>query len=171
MLYIRLAAVAAIAAMLAAAGCGKSSTTATTGSAATAASTDAVAKTGSALSDAALIAKANAICGRVNAKVAAIDARTPNSNEFGQRVTQTANAESNGILALRGLTPSASMTNDWQQIVASAHTLAEETSQLGAYLQVKDSRSRAQLSNISAIEAQIRAITKRDGFKDCAQIF
>lgn len=169
MRHVRLAAIAIAASILGAAGCGESSST-TTGAKGTAATSTAAATTTPALTKAALIAKADAICRRVNAKIAATDARYSNSKEFQQRVSLIAGDERSGLPSLNELTPPVSMEGEWKKIVVGAETLAEETGKLGAYIKTKDATiSRAQFARVDEVERQMLGITRRVGLKDCAR--
>jgi len=182
MLHTQLAALALAATTLAASGCGGSSkTTSTTTAANTSApATTAAAPTtstasvenkstsGKPLTQAELIAKADAICARVNAKRSTIAIST--AQQYATLVPQLASYEQAAVAELAALVPPASMANDWNLIVAGSRQLADNTTKLGEDAKAEDFSSLHTLvASNEKTQAQLTATAKRAGFKDCAQ--
>jgi hypothetical protein len=146
----RIAALALAATTLAASGCGESSKTTTS-------------------TRAEFIAKADAICGRVNARRASTHIRT--HQDFVRLIPPLAAYEQTAITELGKLTAPASMANDWRQIVAGDQTITNDTAKLGEYETSKNfAAARALIATSSQAQVQMMATAKRDGFSDCAQL-
>jgi hypothetical protein len=166
MMYARLlvAAYAVIASTLAAIGCGSSSSTTTSSSSAkdpTSAHRTAEVNT--------MVAEANAICMRLNAKKGAAP---PASTEqaVGRVAPKVAADERTAVAELRKLTPPATMASDWKQILADAETLTAGTARLGAYAQANDLVGAQPMIRASQqAQKQMSALAETDGFKECAR--
>lgn len=145
----QLAALALAATTLSATGCGESPKTTT-------------------LTHAELIAKADPICARVNAKRASSTIRS--REDYARLVPPLAAYEQTAVAELGKLIPPASMASDWKQVVAGAQTLANNTAKLGEYAKANNlAASRTLFSTDAKAQEQMLAAAKRIGFKDCAQ--
>jgi hypothetical protein len=172
MSHPRLALLALTAIALAASGCGGSSKTESTTTAAstTTPATTAAAKTeaGKSLTRTELIAEADTICARLNAKRAAYPIRT--RQDYARVLPLLAAYDRAAAAEMSKLAPPASMANDWKLIVADTQTLADDTSRLSAYIASSNSQAgSALLSAVAKVDQQTLATAKYAGFKDCAR--
>ncbi len=183
MLYTYLTALALTTIALVASGCGGSSkkttsqteasnqaasSTQTTTSASTPTSTSTTSAPATPpLTQAQLIAMADPICKRANAKRSAVTLTTVSSYS---RLLPLAAYERTELAELRRLTPPNSIAHDWSLILGDTKTITEATAKLGA------SPTSGRVVGIHELfleaanaERQMLVITKRDGFKDCAK--
>lgn len=151
--------------VLVAAGCGGSSST----SSSTSTPVPVNPASGQPLTAAALIAKADAICARVNELRGTTTVSTPES--MAQLLPTLAANEQKALTELRSLTPPTAIANDWRQVLASHQTIAEYTAKLGQYATEKNSKAvRQVLSKSGALTSPaLLAGARRDGFKACSQ--
>jgi hypothetical protein len=181
MLHAHLSALALAAVAVAASGCGGSSSktgaTAAAGSSQTSAaqtssapkvgSTTVKVATGTPLTRAALIAKANAICARTGIEIKAIS--VGNMTEFRRELPQAAiyyNAETTALLKL---VPPASMAHDWATFIKSAQ-LFSEYARLAGYNGQTGHNVISAVRGAGQARRPLLAIARRDGIKKCAQI-
>jgi hypothetical protein len=164
----RLSAVVLVAATLAAGGCGDGSSQ-TPASGATRSSGSL--PSGGPLSRSELIARADAICLRLNNELAATAAKSVGMREIARVSPRHAALEQTAVMELSKLTPPASIARDWRQIVAYRQTLAEELALLGRYAKVKNARSvRALAVSKKHLHRQLTTVATRDGFKRCSRL-
>jgi hypothetical protein len=169
----------ALATTLAAAGCGGSSkTTSTTASTAasptatqstaTTASTQTTSPTpGPALTRAALIARADAICAHLHAQLATLS--TNSRNGFAVVLPRAAAYERAEVAQLSTLTPPASMAEEWQRVLSGAKKFAEGSAKAGEYAQAKNTAAMNKaIGATSKTQQQSLTIAKRAGFKQCS---
>jgi hypothetical protein len=173
MLHTQLAALALTAATLAASGCGGSSKTESTTSAASATTPATTASTktasGTALTRAELIAKAEPICARANAELSSTTVRS--GSEFARALPQAAAYERAEATELSKLAPPGTMAVDWEQIVAGIRAFAEDTAKVGEYIQSKNPTAATTLYAAAKKDHEhVAAIFKGDGFKECAAV-
>jgi hypothetical protein len=162
----RLAALALAATTLAASGCG--GTTKSSSQAAPPAQAESHTQTGP-LTRTELIAKADAICSRVNAQLASTAIRS--THDYARLLPQVAAYEQTELAELGKLTPPASMASDWQQILASTRTLAGDTAKIAEYAKSNNLKAaRALLTTATTAQQQMLATAKRNGFKDCSRL-
>lgn len=179
MSHARLAALAVAASALIASGCGGSSKSSThTESSALAGSTTQQASTSSPkqastsskpLTRTQLIAKADAICKRVNARLASSTAH--NHQQIVRIAAQLAAFERTATGELMQLVPPAELATDWSQIVAGVRALADTTARYGEYA-ASNQLANAQKFIVAGRRRtrQAAAVAKRDGFTDCAHL-
>jgi hypothetical protein len=177
MLHAQLAALALATTALAAAGCGSTSKPSSTGgsvgasttTAATTATTTVRSSTRTRpLTRAQLIAQADVICRKVNARRSKMKIKT--SQDYARSVPPFASYEQVMYAKLDKLVPPASMAKDWTQIVAQARTLAAGMTKIGQYAKTKDlEAANGVFSSASKAQAQMIVIAKLDGFKDCSR--
>jgi hypothetical protein len=150
LVHRRLAALALMAMVLPASGCGGGGKSATT------------------TTRTELIAKADAICGRLNARLASSPIKSV--ADFARIVPRLAAYERAAFAELGRLLPPASMASDWRQIVAGGQTIASYTAKLGEYAKANNLKGAGPLYPASRkVQQKTLAIAKRDGFKDCAE--
>jgi hypothetical protein len=119
------------------------------------------------LTDAELVAKANAICGRVNDKLVAASS-SPN---YTSHLDELAAYEHVAFAELGKLTPSAKSTADWHVLVGSAEALANDMSQLALDAQANDkTASQALFVKLEKDHTTMTEIAKRNGFVVCAKL-
>jgi hypothetical protein len=172
----RLAALALAASALAGSGCGGaakpssqvSQTASSSSSSARAQTPTAPESPSSPSSRSELIARADAICRRVNAKRASITITRP--QDIPLDIPPLAAYEEAAVSAMRQLTPPASMANGWKQIVAASQTVADVTTKVGNAAKAGKLESTRSLDGVltSATEQMLNT-AKREGFTDCAQ--
>jgi hypothetical protein len=171
-LHVSLAALALAATTLAVSGCGGSSKTEsskTPAATGTPATTAAVTAEPGKLARTELIAKAEAICARINAKRSSTTIRT--HRDYGRLLPSLGAYERAAAAEMSKLTPPASIANDWKQIVAGAHTIAESIVKLGKDSASNNSRAgQAILSELTTVRQQISSIAHRQSLKECARL-
>jgi hypothetical protein len=145
----RLAALALAATTLAASGCGGSTSSSKS------------------LTRLELVARGDAVCRRVNAKLAATTIRSKRD------YARLAVYEQAAVAEMRKLTPPASMANGWRQVVTGAQTLANATAKIGEYSLADAFRgtpaTRSAYTAAAEGTRQMVAAAQREGFKDCAR--
>lgn len=181
MLHTHLAAVALAATTLAASGCGGSSKTAASSSSAstTPATTATVATppptttaaatvaTGNPLTPAQWIAQGDAICARLNAQINAIRVRS--SADLARALPQIAAYEQAGLTQLVKLVPPASRASDWKQYLTDLRQSAINSRKVAESAHGPQFTLSAPLvAATSRINEGLKAIAKRDGFKECS---
>lgn len=174
---MRLAVLALIATTLVASGCGGTSqssngTVASTQNRASGTSKSTIATQSPAptpvLTRAQLIARADLICHRVNAKRALL--RISGEQDVARQLPPLAVYEQEAVVELRKLTPPPSMTAGWQRIVQGSESFAEATASLGESAKAKKLPQAETLSIVA--ERTLKrtfALAKQEGFNDCAQ--
>jgi ABC-type transport system substrate-binding protein len=179
MLYTYLITLALTTLALAASGCGGSTktTSSQTGSIAQATSSTqttsspstAPATATAPLTVAELIAKADPICERANAKRTSITLTTRSS--YSRLLPPLVAYERGELAELAKLTPPASLASEWRQILADTKTIIEATAKLGETPpNGRDSSLKAVFVKAGRAERQMLAIAKRIGFKECARL-
>jgi hypothetical protein len=150
------------------AGCGGSSGKATpTGTTATAVTSSS--STTTPLTRSELIAKADAICYRVNVERSANRIRSIKS--IATTIPHLVAYEQAAFTELGHLVPPTSMSSDWKVIVSSANALASDTKKVGEEVQTGNSSAAGQSLSASNLDLQkMLSVAQRNGFKDCAQI-
>jgi hypothetical protein len=160
---------------LAASGCGGSSKATSTPAPATSAAnttsstaTEASVKpSGKPLSRSELIARADAICYRLNARRSATTIGRP--QDYERVVPALASYELAAATEMGKLVPPASMAHDWQQIVAGSRTVAAATGRFHTYAEAKAGTLAHTIDLVlgKGIDELVHA-AKRAGFKDCS---
>lgn len=182
MLHAQLAALVLAATTLAASGCGgstkNSSTTTATGATATTATTSAASPTttavirpptGKPLTRSQWIAKADAICARANTRVSSIT--IVSEKEFTRQIPQVATYNRTETGELSKLVPPASMTSAWTRLLKEYALYDEYTNRIAQYAQANNYISAGPvLHTAEKIRAQIAALAKSDGFKQCSKL-
>jgi hypothetical protein len=180
----RLVAVVLTVVTLAASGCGGSSKTGSTGastgaaltsttatSTAKAATTKATSRRPMTRAELTLIARAGAICKRINARHALLKLPTPQA--IAREIPLFASYQQAALAELLKLTPPASMAHEWKQFAAVAKTLARDTTRLGDYAKanhVAIAGTRL-LPGIDKDERHISALAKRAAITGCEQVY
>jgi uncharacterized membrane protein YccC len=123
------------------------------------------------LSEGELIARADAICTRVNNEIADVKPVGLNAQRIASVAPAHALIEQTGVNQLERLEPPASMATDWQRIIALRRRLATELDQLA---NAADSEDMAGIRGFAAsklrVHHQLSALAKRDGFRVCGQV-
>lgn len=115
-----------------------------------------------------LIAKADTICRRVNAKRASIIIKTP--QDFPRLLPGLATYEYAAVVEMRKLTPPASMKTSWQKIITGAKLTADAAAARGKYVTTTNPDGMGPLSLTAAHTAQESlALAQREGFHDCSK--
>lgn len=114
-----------------------------------------------------LIVRGDALCRRINARLAATRIKSGKDNA---RLGAYEQAE---VAEMRRLTPPASMASGWRQVVTGAQTLADATTKIGqypleGYFQPRPA-VRAAFIAAGAGTKQMVTAAQREGFKDCAR--
>ena len=144
-------AVALLAVVVAAAGCGSSSKP---------------------LTRVELTTKANTICKKVTVRLqAATKKGVSNVQQIAKLAPELASFEETALVELGKLIPPAELESDWKAFISGAQTLAENTSKLGEYAKANNLKSAKNLIKTSTTtQQQMVAIAKRDGLKECEQV-
>ncbi len=181
----QLAALVLAATALTAAGCGSSSKSqsSTTATNTTAASTAAATTTapsptttttsvtiasGKPLSHAVWIAKGDAICAQMIARLGTLQIKT--REDYARVLPQGAAFERAAVASMSKLVPPASKTNDWRNIVTAVQFFAENTIRTIPYFISNDAAAGHPLL-VAGYKDRLKmdTIAKRDGLKDCAK--
>jgi hypothetical protein len=174
-------AAALVATMLAASGCGgssdssKSSSKSSTHAESIASSSTIALPPSKPLTRAQLIAKADAICSRVNAKFASYaSAKLPNGENLlsakglAEATPQLVSAEQSALAELHKLTPPAELTSAWKQMLSGAQTIAVGTTRVGEYAKANNlGGATSVLQSVADAERQAYAAAKEAGLVDC----
>ena len=154
-----------IAAMLAVAGCGGSSKAQPSGSVTESRPTKESAGANG------LIAKADAICRRLNVELAATASTGSEAHQLALSAPRHAALERHALAQLGKLAVPASLARDWRQILAYRQTLAEELVKLARYAKTNDTRAIQALgASKKRVHQKLTELATRDGFKDCSTI-
>jgi hypothetical protein len=120
-----------------------------------------------ALARAELVAKADAICGRLHRIHTSMPIKS--RQDIGIILPRVASYEQAAIAELEKLTPLESMAADWKQILAADRRLASYTRMYAQSIVSDNIRSaRALLSSAVNVQKTMAAMARRDGFKECA---
>jgi hypothetical protein len=115
-----------------------------------------------------LIARADAICGRIKARRNLLKFGVAGS--FVVILPQLAVYEQALFVELSKLTPPASMTSDWSQILADAHTLADSTAELNRDAQTNTAKGAQRLFTVFAqARRRLQSTAMRGGLTVCAR--
>lgn len=118
-----------------------------------------------------LIARADAICRRLNAQIKANKQSSLRLNEIARFAPRNAALEATALKELSKLTPPASIARDWHQVIAYRRTLMEELVKLGRYAKANNARAIHKLAaSKKRVHQKLLATATRNGFKDCPQI-
>jgi hypothetical protein len=136
--------------------------------AATALTASGCGKSAKPLTRAQLIAKGDAICRRINRKLASTNIKS--EQDIARVAPKLASYEQEALADLGRLVPPASMADDWKVIVAGAQTLADNVAKLGEYAKANNLKAgRALIVSSEKVQRELQTTAKRDGFKDCSQ--
>jgi hypothetical protein len=120
------------------------------------------------LTRAELIAKASAICGRVNERRELITIRKP--QDYLTLLRPFAAYEQSTYAELDKLTPPHSLVVDWRELVMQAHTIARDSVTIGAYAKAgRMGSARALLEALNPLQKRMDGIAIRNGIKECAE--
>jgi hypothetical protein len=162
------AAAALLATALAAQGCGGSSKSSQSAS------------SQPSMTRAALIAKADPVCGRINKKIEFYSNLKPSDSRdlvsaaaVERAAPLIASFERSAHDELAKLAPPSSMAADWREIVDGVEAIANDTQQLGQDLSAKV-KVRGKIAGLTASATitlqHVNAVAARNGFKDCARL-
>jgi hypothetical protein len=177
MLHTQLAAVALTGLVLVASGCGKSSKTESTSTAAatttpatttttTTESTTTTAATGKPLSRTELIAAADAICARSNAKTSVLFAKQ--IQELATIYPEIALYEGTETKELGQLTPPSSMTVAWKRIINDIEQHRRYVTEVAHDIQIKSTNA-GRPYHLATVAIEDELVTaKHAGFKRCS---
>jgi hypothetical protein len=159
--------------MLAAAGCGGSSTPKPTGTAANGAATNTPVPHTHVPGDPSasrVIAKADAICRRVNSELTAAPPGFAIS-QIARSAPRNAALEERAIAELSRIRPPAVLARDWRSIIGYRRILAQELLKLVRYAKANDARAIQTLAaSKKRVHQKLSALATRDGFKDCSHL-
>jgi hypothetical protein len=122
---------------------------------------------GKPLSQAAFVARGDAICRSTNSKLNSTTVKA--KQDFARLLPQAAAYELVEAQELSRLAPPPSMAADWNKIVASTQALSKDTAKAGAAAQAGNLKAALPfISATAATQKQIIVLAKRDGFKVCS---
>jgi hypothetical protein len=170
MLYMQLAALALALAALAASGCGGSSKTGSTTAAATTplpqTATAATVAPGQPLTRAQLIATADAICARTNARRQTVSIIT--RKDFARVVPEVAVYDNTEANELGKLVPPAPMAHEWAQVLGYFQLYGEYVSRMAEYAQANNLKGFSHLyEQAETLHQKLHDVATRAGFKRC----
>lgn len=121
------------------------------------------------LTRAELIAKADAICGRVNQRRELVTIKKP--QDFLTLLPAFATYERAAYAEFDKLTPPAALAGGWRELVLQAQTIARDTSTVGVYAKAgRIGAARALLEALNPSQKRMDAIARRDGMGECAEV-
>jgi hypothetical protein len=160
-----------IGALLSITGCGGGSSTAASSTSAPNGATRSNATGEAPAARSSFIEQADRLCGRVNAEVLAIKAKSESASEVLRIVPRTISVERKGVATLEQLQPPASLARDWQQMLSYRRTLA---SQLGKMVEIARKNDGTSIGPLGAAKERIHhslsRTAKANGFKACAKV-
>jgi hypothetical protein len=116
-----------------------------------------------------LLARADAICARLNKGAASV--KTTSLQSVGTTAPALAGHYRTALAGLRKLTPPAAMNADWSAILADVELAENEILKMGRYALANDPASTVRVENgIETIQLHRFAIAKRDGLRDCSEL-
>lgn len=123
---------------------------------------------GHALDHTTIVAKANAICKRTNARRRLIKTKTEMELELA--LPQLVSYQQTMTEGLRELTPPASMASDWNQMIAYSQTIARMLSELydGARANARPGSGQPLWETYAKSIEGLQAIARRDGIVECS---
>jgi hypothetical protein len=117
------------------------------------------------------VAKAEAICGRLNAELVAAKSVITGIADVARIAPRRATAEHIAQVELNDLTPPVALSGSWQRIMAARQKLVEDIVKIGESAKANDQASVNALFVSSANEQRLAVtIAERDGFKACSKI-
>jgi hypothetical protein len=181
MMYRRLAGLVLTASTLAFVGCGGSgkanSSTSTGSSDATVATTPSTSTTpapvtapGPPLSTAQLVAKAQTICRRLNVHLAGPKYVIRSQQDLVRIVPLRIAAEQSTLTELSKLTPPASSTTGYKQLLAARRTLIEDTTKLGEDAATGNPNTNSVYASSATVEREMAETAKSVGIVECGHI-
>lgn len=120
------------------------------------------------LSKAEFFAKADAICRRVNAKVASM--QITRGTQFPRFLAVLGTYEQSAATSMDKLNPPSSLTGDWQRIVATTRVVGINTYRVGEAAQFNKLEAESSLiRETEKLRTLARALSKQIGLKDCSK--
>jgi hypothetical protein len=180
MLPMHVATLMLAATTLAVCGCGGASKTETTASTTTPAQSTTQAqttaattpkeiqvKTGSPLTRATWIAKGDAICMRINAKLAVTNNST--EQDLARNLPVAARYDRLEAAELSKLVPPAPMASDWSKVLKDLQKFATYTTTVAGYARANRFPEATPIVDAgNAVQKELTVIAARDGFKECS---
>ncbi|HEY2142002.1 MAG TPA: hypothetical protein VGG98_08080 [Solirubrobacteraceae bacterium] len=118
-----------------------------------------------------MIARADAICRRLNAELAASKPASQGVHEIARVAPRRAALEQAAVSELSKLMPPAKIAREWQRVVAYRRTLAQELVKAAQFARANDIAAIRSLATSKARgHKELNAIAIRAGFTDCARI-
>jgi hypothetical protein len=118
----------------------------------------------------ATIAKANAICRKLNVEFADHKPASQSVREIARLSPPRAVLERRTVEELSELAPPVAIARDWRQIIAFRTMLSEALAQLGHYANVNDLAAIRRLAvSKERLHQKLFTIASRDGLKDCSR--
>jgi hypothetical protein len=123
------------------------------------------------LTHAQLATKADAICKRVNAKIASTNGKVNTIQGIARVAPQLAAFEQVALGELGKLVPPGDLVNDWKQFIAGAQTLADDTGKLGEYAKANNLKAaRGLILSSNTVQQQMKTTAKQDGWTECEHV-
>jgi hypothetical protein len=125
--------------------------------------------TAPALSRSQLIARADAICARVNTHLAHTTVHS--SRELVQAAPGIAAFERSALAELKRLTPPVALSADWKTMLGGLELLAQATQKYGEYVGANQTGVATGFAqSVQERQRQVAAVAERDGFQSCGKI-
>jgi hypothetical protein len=117
------------------------------------------------------VARAEAVCRRVNTEIVALKAKSASAAEVKRIVPQTIAIEREGLARLEKLEPPASLAHDWQRMLGYRRMLARQLAQLLDIAQKNDGTSVKPLAAAKKrLHTSLSTVATSNGFTACAKI-
>lgn len=119
-----------------------------------------------------LIARANSICTRLGVKLAARSERVNSTQDLIRIAPHRVAIERAAVAELRKLTPPSAMVHDWQVLISTRATIAEDTAKLAQYAAAGDNEGqRSVLTSSATVTQQMAAAARHSGIKGCIELY
>jgi hypothetical protein len=118
-----------------------------------------------------LISQADAICKRLNAQLVPSASPRLSAAKLARSSLRHAALERGALAQLRKLTPPASLAADWKQGIAFRQMLVSELVGLAQATRSNDvKQAKALIASKARVRQKLFEIAKSDGFKDCTHV-
>jgi hypothetical protein len=122
---------------------------------------------GGPLSQAQLVAKADAICARVDTEISDVKPVAPGPAEIAVVAPRSAALQRSAVAELSRLTPPPAVAPAWQRLIAYRRTLAEGLAKLASYAKQGDPRGVQAAGAALRLPRTLLASVRRAGLQRC----
>jgi hypothetical protein len=118
-----------------------------------------------------LIARADAVCRKLNFEIATTPAKSGSRKELLRVVPKNEAHEREALAELSELTPTAKIATAWRQMIAARHAAIVQLGELVDAARRDDKRaSDALIASKKRLHAQLKTVATQAGLNDCASL-